>query len=294
MSEVYRQAGGSCPDCASPLREHAKRLVCDQCDGMMLDEAEYTASLRELDSSQSALTVASSEAAEAKCPCCTKPLANVTLAFGGKKLVGRYLRCETDGLWVPNESMIGAYAVVGHRARKGGGSGGSALEAIPAGPGGHGGAIAIRSVASAFANRPTFVALASVTSKVHTAFVSAFAGQEMMCPKCQTGLAFEADRWACKTCAGSFVEDAALVAMVQDITQGFWEMPPIGTATGARGCPACKTPMVVEHFHGIEIDRCKPHGVWFDADELQTVLVESTNPKETGSWLKRLFGRHKA
>src|SRR6185503_4961638 len=217
MSDAYRQAGGSCPDCSASLREHAGRLVCDDCDGMMLSETEYTTSLRELDGSTSALVVTRGKPATAKCPRCTELLQECEIAFGGKKLSGRYLACATDGLWVPNKSMVGAYAVVGHRAR-GRGGGGNVLETIPAGPGGHGGAIAIRSVASAFANRPEFVSLGSVAAKTHTAFVSAFAGQDLMCPKCDAKLAFEADRWACKSCAGSFVEDAALVAMVQDIT----------------------------------------------------------------------------
>jgi Zn-finger nucleic acid-binding protein len=50
----------------------------------------------------------------------------------------------------------------------------------------------------------------------------------------------------------------------------------------------------IEKFHSVEIDRCNGHGVWFDAAELETALVESSEKQSgTGSWLERLFGRAK-
>ena len=42
-----------------------------------------------------------------------------------------------------------------------------------------------------------------------------------------------------------------------------------------RPCPACKTPMTrinFERVSGILIDRCRDHGIWFDATELDAVL----------------------
>lgn len=42
-----------------------------------------------------------------------------------------------------------------------------------------------------------------------------------------------------------------------------------------RPCPACRTPMTrinFERVSGILIDRCRDHGIWFDATELDAVL----------------------
>jgi len=267
---------------------------------MLIRDDDYAESLRALDGSSTKLEVGDRERLDIACPKCSKPMESCQLSYGGIEL-GAYKRCETDGVWVPNEGMIGAFAVVGHRTRKR--TSGAVLDPAAGasrvmqttlgGVGGMakgGGAIAIRSVANAFANRPQFVALGSVLPRTRTAFASAFAGQDLTCPVCLKALAFEADRWSCGSCAGSFVEDAALVAMVQDITRAYWEMPAPTKAEGARKCPACAKAMTVEHFQTAEIDRCAGHGVWFDTEELERTLIESTGPKETGGWLKKLFG----
>jgi hypothetical protein len=291
---------GTCPQCASALRESEARLVCDACDGMLIRDDDYAASLRALDGSSEKLEVGDRERLDIPCPRCANPMESCQLSYGGLAL-GAHKRCDTDGVWVANEGMIGAFAVVGHRVRRrrGGGvldpaAGASRVMATTLGGIGGaskgGGAIAIRAVANAFANRPQFVSLGSVLPRTRTAFASAFAGQELTCPVCSKPLGFEADRWACSSCTGSFVEDAALVAMVQDITRAYWEMPAPTQVVGARNCPACAKAMTVEHFQSAEIDRCTGHGVWFDTEELERTLIESTSPKETGGWLKRLFG----
>ena len=50
---------------------------------------------------------------------------------------------------------------------------------------------------------------------------------------------------------------------------------PLSTGPLYRPCPACKTPMTrinFERVSGILIDRCRDHGIWFDATELDAVL----------------------
>lgn len=39
-----------------------------------------------------------------------------------------------------------------------------------------------------------------------------------------------------------------------------------------RKCPECAGDMDTVQLVDVELDRCKPHGVWFDRFELQTVL----------------------
>lgn len=294
-------ASGRCPQCSSVLREHDARLICDGCDGMLIPDDDYAETLRALDGSRDTLKVGERVWLDTPCPRCDKPLESCQLSYGGLAL-GAYKRCAADGLWIPNEGMVGTFAVVGHRARKrttGGvldpASGPARVMATTLGGVGGaskgGGAIAIRSVANAFENRPQFVALGTMLPRTRTAFASAFAGQDLTCPACRKALQFEADRWACTSCSGSFVEDAALVAMVQDITRAHWEMPAPTTVEGTRACPACTKAMTIEHFQSAEIDRCAGHGVWFDTEELERTLIESTGPKQTGGWLRRLFGR---
>ena len=42
-------------------------------------------------------------------------------------------------------------------------------------------------------------------------------------------------------------------------------------------CPVCATDMAVERLHGIAIDVCRTHGMWFDVGEAQLLVrrVES-------------------
>ncbi|MFQ5704252.1 MAG: zf-TFIIB domain-containing protein [Gemmatimonadales bacterium] len=42
-------------------------------------------------------------------------------------------------------------------------------------------------------------------------------------------------------------------------------------------CPKCGADLVVEHHHGLEVDRCHEcQGVWFDASEAGALLKESS------------------
>ena len=83
--------------------------------------------------------------------------------------------------------------------------------------------------------------------------------------------------------------------MVSDITNEPWEVPDLGVTTGQRACPACGTRMAVQNLGDVEIDRCGTCGIWFDADELGTVLLAESEPAEENrgiaAWLKRLFSR---
>jgi hypothetical protein len=129
---------------------------------------------------------------------------------------------------------------------------------------------------------------------VHTLFVSAHKDRRLGCPSCkETALDYEGDRWPCQTCAGAFVENEALAAMITEMSQKPWEPPAISGGPGERACPICKALMIVEVLEAVTIDRCAAHGVWFDDTELQTALHHAGGePTGLGGWLKQLFHRH--
>lgn len=52
--------------------------------------------------------------------------------------------------------------------------------------------------------------------------------------------------------------------------------------SGRPQCPVCKEEMKVENYHGISVDVCELHGVWFDAGELPT-LIERVKARAAAS-----------
>jgi ribosomal protein S27AE len=238
------------------------------------------------------------------------------LRLGALALEGRFLRCDRDGVWFSRDAMTALFARVsrrgGFRGRGavGGGGGRSAghgldlghavdamLSNMPSGHGGMSGALA--SMSGAFRGAgPASAGLAishwqDRRPRVHTLFVSAHRDRRLGCPSCRgTALAYLGDRWACATCAGSFVENAALSAMIVEMAQKPWELPAVSGTPGDRACPICQAAMVFEVFEGVPVDRCGVHGVWFDDTELQAALQHaSAEPPGLGAWLKTLFRR---
>jgi ribosomal protein S27AE len=101
------------------------------------------------------------------------------------------------------------------------------------------------------------------------------------CSQCQTALTPAPDdrRLACGTCGGVLVTEAALMAAVKSVLahHDAPEQLPFEAATQpepARVCPRCAAQMTKHALYGIQIDRCEAHGVWFDKDELQSVLEQ--------------------
>jgi Zn-finger nucleic acid-binding protein len=107
-----------------------------------------------------------------------------------------------------------------------------------------------------------------------TPFSSAFAGHTLMCPTCKIALASHGHRYTCEKCTGVFVENGALVELMNEMREEPWELPPAEGAPGERVCPVCAAAMTSERLDGIELDRCPPHGLWFDRDELAASLLQ--------------------
>jgi len=302
MTDVYRTSGFMCPSCeSSPLREFSNRLVCDECEGMLIAEDDFAASIHEIDGKNGAISISDEKPTGKACPKCTQEMTSCHLAIGSLKLKGELKRCDRDGIWIPRDAMTAAFARASRSvAGRGTGGSGNGFAGVPGGATAGGGMQGtLGSITQAFGSGAVTGGLAignwrSDRPRVHTLFISAHKDKTLGCPVCkETKLEFVGDRWACATCDGCFVEDAALAAMVMEMTNAPWDVPPMTGAGSDRMCPVCAAPMTVEVLEAVTIDRCSPHGVWFDDTELQTALHHaSAPPSGVGSWIKQLFHRH--
>jgi len=312
MSDAYRSGTVLCPVCPNAaLRVFNERLVCDECQGMLLDPDDFADSIREIDGSEDPLDVSSTGGSNARCPQCTQPMTTCTIQLGSHALAGGFLRCTTHGLWVPRDAMTAAFA----RASRRGGTGRGTTSTGPRGfsqsnvnttaaavanmPSAHSGMSgAMAGIASAFGTGAPASSGLAISQwqhhrpRAHTLFVSAHKDRTLSCPACFVALAYQGDRWACSSCSGLFVENEALVAMVREMALTAWEMPAPSGKEGSRPCPICKTAMIVELLEAVPIDRCADHGVWFDNHELEQTLHHAASHEHgLGAWLKRLFSR---
>ena len=291
---------GGCPRCAT-VATHAEgtHLVCDRCHAMLVTERELVATFHELDVATTELVVADLAPHVARCPRCDAPMQSCTLHTASLDLAGRFLRCERDGVWIERSALVAGYARTSQKARAR-----ARVDAWTRVPEAYGGApmgsigAAIASVGEAFASSaPSSLPWPrrSVAAGVHAVFLSAFRGRRLMCPRCRSTdatLAATGERWACERCSGSFVEDAALEAMASDITGSAWEMPPAHGEPGKLPCPVCGDAMLADRLEALALARCAGHGVWFEDDELQRLLVRAAQPEHgLGAWLHRLFHR---
>lgn len=300
MSDAYRTAAFACPDCGCSLREFQQRLVCDQCNGMLIRTDDLAAALREL-SPDETFTWSDARGDAKPCPRCKGKLALRHGTLGSHAVLDAHV-CEAHGAWVTQAALTGAFARTSRRAHRGGGDGqaygGVAGTPYDPGLGLMGASVAARAVKDAFGPSAPASAMLAISQwhapRVHTIFVSAYKERTPSCPACrQIALAYAGDRWACPSCAGSFVENAAFVAMVVDIASTPYELPAAQGTRGERECPICAERMLVEPLEGVTIDRCATHGVWFDARELAAALEHAGShpPHSVGGWLRRLFRR---
>jgi Zn-finger nucleic acid-binding protein len=124
---------------------------------------------------------------------------------------------------------------------------------------------------------------------------------KLICPACGSNHTLTSRAWGkvsaleCQCCAGlwlgipSFEQltaDAAAEAATADRDNHSKarapqvESPPLDSSPAPTGqryrpCAVCGQLMVRQNFghhSGVVIDRCKPHGLWFDADELPRIL----------------------
>lgn len=103
------------------------------------------------------------------------------------------------------------------------------------------------------------------------------------CPRCGVGLSVPTDdepRGRCSKCSGAFVDHAAIRRMLTDADAKrsgvkFRRRQRFDPDVRSFQCPVCREPMERNPFgatSGIYLDACEPHGIWFDARELDDAL----------------------
>jgi len=99
----------------------------------------------------------------------------------------------------------------------------------------------------------------------------------MNCPVDHTPLRQAGYTHACDGCGGTWVADDVLVPLLEERANALieleWKPRPPGAAV--RPCPTCNGAMQTVMLGTVALDRCPPHGVWFDAGELAAALKEA-------------------
>jgi hypothetical protein len=276
---IYRESPAQlCPRCAAAaLREHDAHLVCDACHATLLPATAVATALTEIDGKSEVVEVRDLAPDAVKCPRCNREMQMCSLQRGQHMIPGRFHYCLRDGVCVPREVLAPSHTrsmTYASRSRSG----------VAGNPGAFRGAFrrAAPGVRGYEVSRPL----------VHTLFVSAFRGRSLECPACNLALELAGDRWRCTKCAGAFVEDAALAAMISDIVHEAWEMPAPAGKAGERECPVCARRMTEEQLEGVSVARCGGHGTWFDDQALSRALLHAGDPPgHPGGWLQKIFRR---
>ncbi len=270
---IYRDQGLACPGCGDPLREFADRLVCDACGGMLIRVEDFARALAGVGGLE--VRVVPDSLTQRACPRCGALLRSSRVFAGADSIDEDILCCAHHGLWFAGGMLETVFEQRSRAAHRGAGTtrgfnrGGFASSTDSLG---------IRKWWDK--PRPT----------QHTPFESALVGQQLSCPTCRAALSLHGMLWKCRD-HGVFVENAALAALIMEMTQRPWELPPVVGKLGERCCPACSELFVVEDFEGVRVDRCAAHGLWFEPATLEVALAHAGDAaRPEPGWLRRFFG----
>jgi Zn-finger nucleic acid-binding protein len=113
--------------------------------------------------------------------------------------------------------------------------------------------------------------------------VSAFRDQFEQCPLCGIDLIDARSARGCPQCGGMWLVEAVLTEMViamlpSALVEARRLVFERASSPSKLSCPSCRQSMVLSTMHGILVDRCERHGVWFDASELEMVLRRTADP----------------
>ena len=97
----------------------------------------------------------------------------------------------------------------------------------------------------------------------------------LRCPRCHQALERAHDIHVCRACRGGFVADTVLYQMVAAHPGAEVRYRPRGGQTLA--CPGCAGEMLAVAIEDVPVDRCVPHGLWFDADELGETVARTAS-----------------
>jgi len=284
--DPYRDVRAECPDCKKgPMREFQNRLVCDDCTGIFIPEADLKTGVGEVAGQDLEVRYNDAGTSTALCPRCTNPMlgahVEIVTMFTVRDPVPR---CAAHGLWLGRGELAGIFARVRHKVHGNTGEG-----RAYGGVGGQGN------------SSYTLLRDRSKPSAPKPAEIDPYAGRTLACPACGSDavLGFHDDRWLCDRCGGAFVANTALEFLVIDVANEMYVLPEPTGETGARSCPVCSQPLIVEQWQHVTIDRCARHGVWFDPKELGEALefaggvAETQEPRGVARWIQHLFGRRR-
>jgi Zn-finger nucleic acid-binding protein len=97
------------------------------------------------------------------------------------------------------------------------------------------------------------------------------------CPRCSADLVDAGSVRGCAACGGQWVPAQVLQDMavnMQIVAKPIrlrWQRD--AKPKQVLRCPTCGEPMETWKLYEVPIDRCATHGLWFDRDELMTVLL---------------------
>lgn len=104
----------------------------------------------------------------------------------------------------------------------------------------------------------------------------------MKCPSCTAPLHQAGRTYKCERCDGAWVKAEVLVPLLEQSASTLVELPWQPNAEDhVRVCPECSTPMQTVKLGTVALDRCEPHGVWFDAKELAALLGQAKHFRAT-------------
>jgi hypothetical protein len=120
VTDAYRAFGYACPSCPSaPLREFQQRLVCDECQGMMIGVDDFTSAVDDLGSEDLAIEYGASRQTTHKCPHCELAMTGreVERIGDAKMRKTTFLVCPKHGLWLGRGVLAAVFARIGRAHR---------------------------------------------------------------------------------------------------------------------------------------------------------------------------------
>jgi Zn-finger nucleic acid-binding protein len=98
----------------------------------------------------------------------------------------------------------------------------------------------------------------------------------MNCPSCKVALVAAGYTHTCERCDGAWIADEVLVPLLEQSASALIALPwRANTEDHIRACPVCDKAMKTVAAGTVALDRCEPHGVWFDAKELAALLGQA-------------------
>jgi Zn-finger nucleic acid-binding protein len=98
----------------------------------------------------------------------------------------------------------------------------------------------------------------------------------MNCPTCKVALEQAGRTFKCDRCDGAWVEAEVLVPLLEQSASTLIALPwQPNREDHVRACPACAASMETVKLGTVALDRCEPHGVWFDAHELAALIGQA-------------------